>query len=389
MLALDLVRLLAMVLMVQGHTLDVLLHPSYQAANWYSGWQFVRGFTAPTFLTLSGFAFALATVRRWDQHVSWSAALRRRVCRFAFFLCLGYAMHFPVHRLSDLRYLSADGWRAGLQVDVLQTIAVSLLLLQALVWLTRTPARFTAITLAASVAVAFATAFMWATPWAGHLPLGVAAYLNGATGSLFPLFPWSTYVLLGAGLGTWYAARDRISPRPFARRLLLAGTVLAISGSQLEALGLRLYEHLDFWHTSPTLFFLRAGVVLLALGVALHLKRLPAGTTIRALAQQSLVVYALHVCLLYGSIWNAGMRQHWGSSFGLARACAVAVVMIVFVMLVAFTWERRKAAMQLCAGALVRVALAVASRPHQPLGKMQPSARTAPSLSQALDSGWD
>ena len=346
LLGIDLVRLLAMVFMMQGHTLDALLQPSYQASGWYSTWQFVRGFTAPTFLTLSGFSFALVTVRAWDKHIVLSSTVWRRVRRFAFFVVLGYLMHFPVHRVADLRWLGVDGWKQGLQVDVLQTIGVSLLFLQALAFLARTPRRFAAISLVTSAAVILSSAFLWAAHWPGYLPIVIAAYLNGATGSIFPLFPWSAYVLLGAGLGAFYTISDPVSPRPFARRFAASGLVLAFSGVELQNLGMRLYAHFDFWHTSPTLFLTRAGVVLLVLGMALHLKQLPsrAADTVRTLAKESLLVYFVHVCLLYGSIWNLGLRQYWGGSFDLLHATFAAVLMITSMLILALAWDRCKTA---------------------------------------------
>lgn len=343
LLAIDLVRLLAMAMMIQGHTLDALLQPAYQAAHWYSRWQFIRGFTAPTFITLSGFTFALVTVRGWQQHFSFSSPVRRRLRRFGFFILLGYAMHFPVHRIADLQYLSAAGWQTALQVDVLQAIGTTLLLLQVLVFLTRTPKRFATVSLALSAAVVFLTPFMWNANWVSHLPLVFAAYLNGATGSLFPLFPWSAYALVGACIGAVYATGEW-SSRWMARMVVLVGLVLAISGFQLQDWALR--SMADFWHTSPTLFATRAGVVLLLLGAGLHFNHAPAHAAqlVPTLARESLLVYCFHVCLLYGSIWNTGLRQYWGGQLDLAHAAVTATVMIGSVLALAAIWDRCKRA---------------------------------------------
>ena len=57
--AVDIVRVFAMVMMLQGHTLDVLLRPDCRFTFWYNWWLFCRGFTAPMFMMLSGFAFVI------------------------------------------------------------------------------------------------------------------------------------------------------------------------------------------------------------------------------------------------------------------------------------------------------------------------------------------
>ena len=189
--------------------------------------------------------------------------------------------------------------------------------------------------------------------------------MSGATGSLFPLFPWTGYLLLGGGVGALYASSERRSR--FAQGLALAGLGLAVGGFQLQEMGMRLYASLDFWHTSPTLFATRAGVVLLVLGSALQFKALPASAAgkVRVLAQESLLVYALHVCLLYGSVWNPGLRQYWGGSLALPQAAAGAGLMIAAVLLMALAWNRCKTAVKSPMAALRSWAAAVAAAASQ------------------------
>ena len=67
----DLARTLAVVLMLYGHTVSALLAPEFRAGTWYDVWQFQRGLTSCLFLLLSGFAFSIATARRWST--PWSS----------------------------------------------------------------------------------------------------------------------------------------------------------------------------------------------------------------------------------------------------------------------------------------------------------------------------
>src|SRR5579872_4528514 len=100
-IAVDLARVLAILFMVQGHTLDVLLLPAARTGFFFDKWLFLRGLTAPMFLTLSGASFAIATLRRWESHTEMTPAFWKRARRFLFFIALGYAMHLP---LRSLRY---------------------------------------------------------------------------------------------------------------------------------------------------------------------------------------------------------------------------------------------------------------------------------------------
>ena len=92
----DLARSLAVVFMLYGHAVDALLAPAYRAGTWYDIWLFQRGLTSSLFLLLSGFAFSVATSRRWSSHVRLSRAFLDRTRRFLLFVLLGYGLHFPV-----------------------------------------------------------------------------------------------------------------------------------------------------------------------------------------------------------------------------------------------------------------------------------------------------
>jgi len=359
--AIDLARVVAMVLMIEGHTLDALLHPSYQSAGWYNLWLFVRGFTAPTFMMMSGFSFALATLRHWGRYSHLSAAVLRRALRFASFILLGYAMRFPVRSLRDLRWLDAAGWQAGLQVDVLQAIGATLLLLQLLVLVSRTPARFARLCLGLAAAIALAAPALWLHWKAGELPTFLLAYIGGSTGSPFPLFPWAAYLLLGAAAGRFYfsyGTRGGTKPTfAFARVLLFGGALAAVTGMLLEKHAIPLYGEAIFWKASPTLVLLRVGVVSFLMGTLLQLRQLPqaAGSTIRIWAEESLLVYFVHVCLLYGSLWNTGLRQNF-SGLNAPQALLAAAAMIASMLLLALLWNRFKRGLPLPALAF-RVAM--------------------------------
>ncbi|MGE0405375.1 MAG: heparan-alpha-glucosaminide N-acetyltransferase domain-containing protein [Candidatus Korobacteraceae bacterium] len=344
--AIDLVRLVAMALMIEGHTLDALLDPQYRNDGWYHLWLFCRGFTAPTFMLLSGFSFAFATIKRWEQNLSLNSVVLRRLRRFVFFILLGYVMHLPVHSLRTLGSVSQEQWRGWLQVDVLQSIGVSLLLLQFLVFVARTPARFLKVSLGLSAGLVAVAPIAWAGGWGSHLPALVGAYLDGSAGSLFPLLPWAAYTLFGAALGCLYLGRSQRSPQSgliFGRVMFLIGLAAMSIGFGLEQPALAFFGPTVFWSASPTLFLIRAGFVLFLLGGMLLVHRFASFSsgTVRSLAQESLLVYFLHVVLLYGSIWNTGLRDYIA---GLAplQALGVAILVGAGTMGMALAWNRLK-----------------------------------------------
>ena len=91
----DLARAIAVLLMVQGHTIDALLHPDFRTSLQYNAWLYLRGLTSCTFLFLSGAAFSLTAMRHWDEQRRFSRRAVKRIRRLAFFLALGYFVQFP------------------------------------------------------------------------------------------------------------------------------------------------------------------------------------------------------------------------------------------------------------------------------------------------------
>jgi uncharacterized membrane protein len=343
LVAVDTVRVFAMVLMVQGHALDVLLAPACQFTPWYNYWLFGRGFTAPMFMTLSGFAFALATLRHWEDHLRFSPAVAKRLRRFAFFVLLGYSMRIPVQSLRDLYWAGPDAWQGFLQVDVLQTIGFTLIAMQWLVLVLRTPRRLAAVTGMLALIVAFTAPLAWRSPFLNSLPLAMKSALIGTTGSLFPLMPWSAYIFLGATFGIGYVEVGQASTS-LLRKAIPFGLLLFVSGMGFEQVSLHIYGQANFWPTTPHLFIARIGFVTASLGLATFVERfLPVSPrTMQSLAEESLLVYFVHVVLLYGSSWNPGIKQYIGGTMGFAHAYLLVIVLVSVMMMMALYWNRTK-----------------------------------------------
>jgi uncharacterized membrane protein len=311
----DLARAVAVLLMVQGHTIDALLHPDFRTSLQYNAWLYLRGLTSCTFLFLSGAAFSLTGLRHWDEQGRFSRRSFKRVRRLAFFLALGYFVKFPMGRFVDLRFATDERWRSFFAVDVLQNVAITLLALQILIGLTRTPRRFgIACGILAALLVGF-TPLAHGVAWTRYLPLIAASYLSHGTGSLFPLFPWAGFTLLGAAFGVTaapWATRNHL--RQLARVLFASGAVLAIGAALMGELGWFEYGVQDWWRASPLSFVQRFGSVLLLLSVVAAIGYYVTRLTppLQGLAEESLLVYVVHVSLLYGSLWTVGLGARLG-----------------------------------------------------------------------------
>jgi uncharacterized membrane protein len=277
-------------------------------------------------------------------------------------------MHLPAARLQDFRYVDAQGWQSWFQVDVLQCIGLTLLLLQLLVLFSREPARFARWSAICSGAVILLTPLSWAFEWNRFLPLPIASFFGARTGSYFPLFPWAGYVMFGAALGS--RVREwSVTPAQRIRKLATFGAALG-AGGLLSILPFSwLYPQIEFWTTSPSLFLIRAACVCFILAFSSYVTtryRVPERAC-RSLAQESLVVYFVHLSIVYGSIWNLGLRQMVGATLAPWPTIGVICVLLVSMVLMAWTWNWCKRADPTTSYALrLAVVLIAIYRPWMP-----------------------
>jgi uncharacterized membrane protein len=328
----DLARALAVVLMVAGHTSSALLATKYRSGAWFDVWVFQRGLTSALFLLLAGFAFSVATTRHWTAHLHVTPAVVKRVGRFGLFVVLGYALHFPVLHVAELATTSEVQWRAFVAVDVLQLIGVTLIAVQGLVLVTRTRRVFIVAALATALAVILAAPAAWRTDWTGIVPLPVAAYLSPATGSQFPLFPWAAYVFAGAGGGQIYARWGAAHLANFARwGMFVPGLALIAAG-------------LGYWTDISSDVALRVGACLLILAVVASVSRRIAQLphVFGAVAQESLLIYFVHLCIVYGSIWNPGLWALYGEALTPVGTLMAALAVVAAMIGLAWQWNRLK-----------------------------------------------
>jgi uncharacterized membrane protein len=344
---LDVMRGFAVMVMVVGHSVDAVLSDAARRTDLFVMYDAVRGFTAPVFLFVAGFAFLAGTVRRWDDYRRFTPALRRRLSRILLLFLVGYALHFPFFSLNKLVYDTTTAeYATMLQVDVLHCVAAGLLLLQALVFLSPAPAAMARRATVLGAVVVAATPLAWMMDWRPVLGPVLAPYLNQVHPSIFPLFPFAGFPLAGAAAGHLYLrAREEGRETGFFRSVAAAGAAAMLAGLVLELLPIRVYPVQDFWKTSPNFFLLRIGAVLLVTAGFGMLRGIPDRLEqhVCALGRASLLVYAVHLLLVYGSAANDGLAQTVGRSLPYHTAFLVGLAMLLLMLSVVHGWTRLRA----------------------------------------------
>lgn len=331
-LYIDVFRGLMALVMVQGHVFDTLLDPAARAQPWYVFQQIFHGSTAPGFLFASGFVAGLPRAP-----LSWRA-MRRRARRLLFVLGVGYALRLPYLSLWKILNEGTPAERAvAVACDALHAIAISqlfVLLLQRVfgrrwVWAAG----------AAALVVVAVSPLAWRPEVAAALPLPWAAYVSPLRApSQFPLFPYAAFVLsgtvAGAALGRQDAAVRRWRALRWGGGLVAAGALLSWP----------LRNVVDFWGPSPAYVLLRLGGLLLLLRIVEQLT-LMAPRLVRPLAllgHETLLVYVLHLCLLFGGVLGTAPLQPWVGRLGFGGAALALLLMLPVLLLAAACWRAFK-----------------------------------------------
>src|SRR5579872_2579091 len=271
----DWMRGLACVLMFQTHCYDSWLSGQARQSRFFMYSQLGGTFPAPLFLFLAGISFSLVLEKLRQKNVPTAQIARTTIRRGA--EIFGFGLLF---RLQE--YLVSWGWAPKsdlLRVDILNTIGVSMMLMGVVCWMVlaarRGPVTRLALALAGAgtaLLISLLTPMLWTAWRTDWLPWPLESYLNGVhnlgkpQAGLFPIFPWAGFAFAGLAVGfvlqsPWARAQE---PRAFFS-IGLAGSVLIEFARWLDRQPRQLYSVQDYWHTSPSFFLIRVGMLLVIL----------------------------------------------------------------------------------------------------------------------------
>jgi uncharacterized membrane protein len=255
------------------------------------------------FLLLAGVSMAIKFEAQIARGVERRVMVRGGFRRGLEILVLAYAFRLQEYVLS----LFWD-WRDMLRVDILNCIGASMML-AAPIAAPRQGRPQIAVTLAVAAAIiAVGPIIGPGNHLPGWLPRHLAAYIAGHDKmAAFPLIPPMAWTLVGIAIGHWLVAHSR-DPRRLTRAFVICGAV----GLAMVA-AVKLQRRINpYWipYTSdlaqqmgPDTFIYRLGwigVLALLAYVVTRLWPPPRFSMMRVFGQTSLLVYWVHVELVYG-----------------------------------------------------------------------------------------
>lgn len=337
LLYLDWFRGCAALIMLQGHTFHAFTKPELRDQPAYVLSQFVGGMPPAVFLFLLGVTLGF----RLDGAERKGLGPWRRVgqgLRRAGYL-LGLAFLFRLQMW--IFGLPNSPWTDLLRVDILNSMALAAAVLS-LMALFRTGDR-TRLCAVLGVAIAAAAPVASAIDWSGT-PLLVKQYL-APDYALFGFFPWAAFLAFGMSVGSIL----RRTPDEHTDRLMqwfaIAGGGLILGGRYFAGIPYSLYPKSEFWLDSPMLIFIKLGVLLWMMTFAFVWTRYAAPARwswIRQLGTTSLLVYWVHVELVYGR-WLWFWKEQLEIGQVVVASAVVTLLMLALSVLKTHPWSGRPA----------------------------------------------
>ena len=341
----DLLRAWAMTIMIEVHVTNAFMQPALRNELWFPVVNFINGLVAPSFIFISGFAFILSSGSRLDELRTFGYLFRKKLGRIALIFLVGYLLHVPYYSLRNIIiYARPEEMKHFYNVDVLQCTGSGLLILFLLRIFIKPDRVFHTVITVIAAAVIVLSPVAWNIDFSRYLPLPLACYFNDMHGSFFPVFPWHGFLFGGASL-CMYIVNAKASGRYelfMKRAFKFSGIIAAAATAVVTWLSLQPWYSIK---TSPLFFIERFAIIifLLCLFSIYYKKRGERESLFLEIGRESLLIYWLHLQIIYRNIWDGKTLEAIVSrSFSFGESMAASLILILIMSGVAVLWGKIK-----------------------------------------------
>lgn len=329
-------RGLALAIMIQCHVFNSFARMDVRNGGLYALSQFAGGMAGPLFLFMAGMTFAFQMDRLERSEPSprrrWLSCLRRA----GYILAIAYLIRITNWATS----WPHAGWEEILRVDILNSMGLAMAVFSVAAPLSG-GRRIRAVLLAAA-AIAAVSPLAANLNWPAVPPL-LREYLAPGFGrGHFPFFPCASYLGFGMTAGAAVRLADAARMDRLMQWSALIGGGFILAGQYVSNLPYAVYPKSNFWTDNPTLIFMRVGISLVMLAGCYTWTAYcasPGWSWMKCLGRNSLLVYWVHLMLVYGPV--TAIFQKTLPIPATALATAVVIAMMVALSALWQWWRRR------------------------------------------------
>ena len=297
----DIARSIAILLMLEGHFVDNALMDVYRDTNndIYNAWLFVRGFTSPIFLTITGIVFTYLLIGNNHLEYFKNNRIKKGYKRVVELLFWGYVVQ--VYAFHVLQCIGIG----ILSILILYGIYKVVKIIPLWVYF------FFAGTIIFSSYIVISS---WPKEyyWPESAPIFIQNMFHGKY-SIFPILPRMGYTMYGAMIGViLYTYKSKVKEWSFILSVFLIGALLYFFLKDILLILDRIFAHPIYHLYKVDWLYECLGMVLIILSILITLEKFIGEikpNLFLKIGQNTLTIYILHMVLLYGSITGFGINR--------------------------------------------------------------------------------
>jgi uncharacterized membrane protein len=317
---LDWVRGIAAITMLQGHVFHSFLRNDLRGGGPFVMSQFVGGMPPAVFLFVLGITFAFLMDSQEKKGVGPGGRVLAAIKRAGYLFAAAFAFRLQLWLFS----FDKDSWTDVFRVDILNCMGLALLVFSVMgVFRTIERIRLCAIL---GIAVAGASPLVSNINWSG-VPQVLQNYVK-PDHVFFGFFPWAAFVAFGMSAGSLLRMIEK-KDLPTAMQWFGWGGVSVAFAAYCLSNVPSIYLNSDFWLNGPSLIFIKLGATLILIAFAWiwNLKLAGNWSWVRQFGLTSLLVYWVHIELVYGR-WFGAFKE----KLDVGQTVFVALVTILLML---------------------------------------------------------
>ena len=297
----DIARSIAILLMLEGHFVDNALMDVYRDTNndIYNAWLFVRGFTSPIFLTITGIVFTYLLIGNNHLEYFKNNRIKKGYKRVVELLFWGYVVQ--VYAFHVLQCIGIG----ILSILILYGIYKVVKIIPLWVYF------FFAGTIIFSSYIVISS---WPKEyyWPESAPIFIQNMFHGKY-SIFPILPRMGYTMYGAMIGViLYTYKSKVKEWSFILSVFLIGAFLYFFLKDILLILDGIFAHPIYHLYKVDWLYECLGMVLIILSILIAIEKFIGEikpNLFLKIGQNTLTIYILHMVLLYGSITGFGINR--------------------------------------------------------------------------------
>lgn len=330
----DIARSIAILLMLEGHFVDNALMDSYRdnQYSFYRGWLFIRGFTSPMFLTITGVVFTYLLIGNNETEYFKNIRVKKGFKRVIELLFWGYLI-----QLYAFHVLQCIGF--GI-LTILLLFGIYKLIRVIPLWIYF----FLAGTALFSSYIVFAT---WPKEyyWPENAPVFIQNMFHGKY-SIFPILPRMGYTMFGAMIGViLFKYKSKVKYWIFILPTISIGAFLFFFLKTILVYLDQFISHPIYHLYKVDWLYECLGMVLMILGLLIAFEKFVGEikpNLFLKIGQNTLTIYILHMVILYGSLTGFGINRIIFKNLTPWQVIPLTIVFILFFVCIIYYLDKIK-----------------------------------------------